>query len=404
MSGLGLIFRPWFIKLCLLVLFPLYMGWYQAAWQMIESEGKHENSIEQLQLAQQQRIYCRSLVDLAKNKVATGGVYSSLDYFADLKAAHAEKTRIGLKLPGSDSTFLLLHDLSKSRLMSLKGEELRIEMSKTEEARKDYEGLIDPAEPARQEVFVKIRALGWTGTLVWLLFLYLKIMPFAGALFLVWLFENQEQKREFLFPDPIRFMLSLIIYPITIGRVFGKWLVCKEREYRAEAELRRTKENLFVYLSADEVQRIKEFGKSSLSIFSWQKCLVNSGLEPRHSLSAALAVTMLLSLVPVLAQAEEIQEKEGGCLSEIIWAQSMEPGQHLARMSLEDDGQSQLNGNGQQDKLLVLGELFDIRPVFAGFYKVQEIGLYIKKFCRQIEHVPIFGYSVKGCQVAINLN
>lgn len=387
--------RPWFMKICLLALFFIYMGGHQFIWQTHKSMNyvnRQDYSADQLQLNQIYSNYLESTLDLAKKKVAAGDVYTPADYFTDMKLAYQKKIEIGLKLPGPDFfIFPQLNELTKNYLKNLSRKKLKAEMIKAEGYAEDYKEFIDPGRVPREKTFNELKSLGWQKIFIWLLFVYLKVMPFAFILFLIWATEIWEDEKLH-FPKPFRFLLLLIFYPIIIVWVLIKNLKREARDYLAEAEYRRTKQNLFSCLSEQEIQKIKDFKASTLSISIWWKQLTDLGLKPKHCLASALIVTLLINFFPILSQAEK--KGRNACLSEITSGQT---NQHLARMSIDND-----HGNSGwddwPDKPPICFEMNDLSPIIIiWILQIRKKYFRFKKVCRQIDHVPL--YSVVQCEI-----
>jgi hypothetical protein len=395
-SEMRVIRRPWFLKLCLLFLFVFLTGLPQSCWQAYKTV-KVETPIRilsQKEIADSRvllRGYMEEKITNAKKKISQGEGYTFADYFGDRKDYVREIKSLKLESYFSEGEGLGVSKLKQLVTQNLKNEKDHAVMVA---AREDYEKTCDPRYPLRKKAENDFKASGWRGVLVWFFFLYLKIMLPALGYLLVLLFEKQKEKKEFLFPNPFRFLLMLVIYPVAIGNIFLKWWNYTKREYWTEAEYRRTKENLFTYLSESEVQKIKAFAKSALSLRSWKEQLIASGLKPKHGLAAALIVTLLIGFIPNLTQAEtkakEISQHK------VYLQQVVE--QYAARISIENEQSGQRFDHDWQDKLPICCEAEDLIPVLTvWFFKIREKVFRFKKICRQIEHIPI--YSVVWCGI-----
>jgi len=395
MGFLKMIYWPRWIKFFMFIPLLFVLGLPQACWQNHAEEIAREKSSPSLSPEEHRKVlllydqFLERKETQARKKIAEGGRYAPKDYFNDMRDERFERERLGMDR-------LVNHSLVRpgtNNLWALIKEQLEIHHNYDElkEAQKDYEDLFDPAYESRKKAFADLRVLGWSGILIWFFFLYLKAMPFALGLFMVWIWEGQEQKNESLFPNPLKLLWALLLYPIVIGKVFCGWAKRAEREYRAEAELRRTKESLFTYLSLEETQKIKRFGKSAVSLSCWRERLVALGLRPRHSFVAALAVTLLLSLTPFFGQ-EESQAKEKELMPKIAWEQILEQGQHLPRADIEKDAQSQYDNNLPA---IVFDEFLCLtRASLAIIFRAIEDSFRFMILCRRIDHIPITGYSI----------
>lgn len=395
MNAYKLIWRPWFKKLCLLILMFLFVGWPQSCWQF----HKERKQAEEVEKSQRQKMlpleelnreramekYVEAKILSVKQKIAQGGTYSATDYYNDLKEKDIKIKELGIGDKTSYHLYPALWDICQKNLKTKK------DYDAMEAAKENYKESIDPGGKARKKAFTDLKTLGWIGILTWLFFLYLKIMPFAFGLFLIWANENQE-KQQFLFPSPLRFLLMLICYPLVVGYVFIKWMKKKEYEYLAEAEYRRTKQNLFTYLTPEEIKRIKKFSESTLSLRSWREQLIASGLSPQHGLAIALVATLLISFIPNSVQAES-KIKVKNCLSgiaskQIIWQYSSRnciDNAHLQKMN---------NGQSWQDGAAKI-ETNNFKPnLIVHWFKWREVIWRKQKVYNKINHIPIFGYSV----------
>lgn len=387
MSKMCVVRRPWFMKLCLLFLFIFFTGLPQSCWQLHkESDSKVPNLPREEFFKKQQILhkYMKEKVIKAKEKNFRGEVYTVTDYFSDLKDFSRKGKEVGVDGLGTVSGVLELQQISRESLKTKK------DYAAMEKAREDYREFVDPARIPREKARDEVKTLGWRGVLKWFLFVYFRFMPFAFMLFVIWASENKDKEKS-MFPRPLRFSLMLIFYPLVIGYIFIQWVKKKERHYLVEAEYRRTKQNLFTYLSNEEIQRIKEFRENALSLRSWRNQLVEAGLTPQHGLALALITTLLISFMPNLAQAET---KAKNYLPETVWEKVADQGQHLARMGIADDDQNQ-NNAGQQDNADIFIEFFNFEVFFIEkLIEVQKNLLRLKEFCRHIDHVPLFDYSV----------
>jgi hypothetical protein len=223
--------------------------------------------------------------------------------------------------------------------------------------------------------------------------LYVKMMPFAFLLFVIWLYEfycrygRWEKKQETPFPDPLRFLLVLLGYPLVFAFFTWKSMEEKGRNIVAQAELRRTKRDLFGALSREELSWLKEFKENNLSLSVWKKHLASLNLKPRHCLVAAIIATLVISLLPAVSQAE-VGVSAKDCFHQIVWMQG-----GSIHIGIGHDGQD--HSTSQQDNMVALVEDFNLDTVLpASTHKIQKVFLRLEKLCREIYHVPLCGYSV----------
>ncbi len=166
----------------------------------------------------------------------------------------------------------------------------------------------------------------------WLPQQYKLNFPLAFILLIIWAFESRSSKNESLNSrNPIAFSLLLIFYPITFIYVLVSWMIIKRREWFAEAELRRTKKNMFSFLSKDEMGQIRRFARSGTSLEVWKKQLKANGLTLNHSFTAALTVTVILSATPNKCSAEK---------NNFLGKFDVQIMQQLPRMCIDEDDSS----------------------------------------------------------------
>lgn len=399
MRGFQFILKPWFLKLCLLFFLVFFIGLPQSCWQLHKESTAKVPKISKEEFFERQIVldkYMEEKVINAKKNNSHGKVYTATDYFNDLKDFSRKVKELGLDGLGAIPSVSELQQISRESLKTT------ADFAALEVAKKDYQEFIDPggksSKKAQAEFNSLINSLGWKNVLTWLVLMYFKIMFFAFCYFSILIFENNKEKRQRLFPNPIRFLLLLMIYPAVIGYLIYKWLQKKERHYLAEAEYRRTKQNLFTYLSPEEIQKIKKFRESTLSLRSWREQLAASGLKPQHSLALALVVTLLVSFIPSLTQAET--KKEGSCQHKVCLQQVVD--QYAARISIEDDQPAHGFNHDWQDRMPATFEENDFNPIVTIWYlKILEKVFQLENVCRQIDHIPLYGYSANSL---LNIN
>lgn len=384
--------KPWVARLCFILALLFYVGLPQLCWktylQEMEREEKKQTLEERKRTSDEYYAFIKSKLAAANKKISEGHEYRPRDYFHDLKDIHSKEKELGW----SGGDFDELGEIIKSKLRSSKADKQY--EKEIEEAREDYKRFIDPAEKDREKIHAYLVQLGWVGIMSWFLLFYLKLMPFALLLLTSWIHQRQEEEEGFLWPKPSRFLLILLFYPLIISYVCFKYLEKKEQHYLAEAEFRRTKQNLFGSLSEEEIRRLKEFRDNNLTLSAWREHLSSLGLKPKHSLAAAMAVTLLIALVPVLAQAET-KDKAKEILPKVALEQIVQ--NYSARMNIDGDNSCfhlQKDGSGQDYQAQgCIFELINFEPqIIVVFLLLQKTILRLKEVCRQIFHVPLFGY------------
>lgn len=368
------LFRPRLYKFSLFIIFLFMTGLPQFVWNAIYKDAtRPEMAIEErFRVMKVYGDYLNDRILLAKKKILATGSYRPRDYFWDLRAADEMKNKLGITSDGLFSPQLT----TLKELMVLR---TPADFQELEAAKSEYKDFIDPAREPREEFFSHVRQQGWCGVTNWLFVLYLRFMPLAFVLFVVWALENAERLR---FPKPGRLVLLTLVYPLVIARVLLKWLKKEGRDLLAEAELRRTKQRLFTYLSENEIRKIREFGASMLPLNFWRKRLAGLGLKPRHSLAAALVVTLIFALLPAFVQAGTKAKKQNGPATIVQLSE-----QHLARMDLGGDkdspeqAPSKVQAAIQATCFLVL--------LLRAFFRMSEAIIRMDPLCRKIDHIPL---------------
>lgn len=253
---------------------------------------------------------------------ALGDNYLAEEYFSDL-------TAIKLKEKKNDfdrSTILLVNNTINELLgtFSRNLKNLRSHsssqayqdaLSKLEIARNRSQEILEPGANERdRELQVKINQPGyWQGNMLrafsWLSHFYLQ--NFLLALSLLWLWWYQE-KSSLRIRNPLSFLICLILYPLTIGRV---WYKLSRENFRALAlkiEFRRRQTDLFALISEDELADIGRFARSHLKLSDYSRYLDQRGLYQRQALLPALAVTLLFLMVSPAIKSQTKANGNGG--------------------------------------------------------------------------------------------
>jgi len=141
--------------------------------------------------------------------------------------------------------------------------------------------------------------------LQWALRFYLKGLPFAALLFLIWKMKLRQELLEEAWPmteiaesaekfrfQPLSFIVSILLWPIVL------WIDLKNRlsnlMRRAEVLSRR---NTMLSLLSESDQKLIEFGKT-VSLAEFRDHLDAIGMTRKHSFASAMIVTMFVIVVP----------------------------------------------------------------------------------------------------------
>lgn len=323
-----------------------------------------------------------------KQAQTKGSEYSPECYFSD----YAEIMQKKHELPGS-----LLNMIVINGMMSISSTNVchgRWSVKDVDIAREKYKKIVDPQWKNREDFEKETAKKGyWSKTgkkiiaflLPWLLSVYLKNLPLAFVLFLIWWYKEY---KTFRVKNPISFAISVLIHPYLIGKLIREKF--KEGFYSlcAEVQLRKTKEKFFTLLSRDEISEIRRFAKSNFGRHLLIKRLRRNGLEVRRSFATALLATLLLSFVSVLVsnvQAKTLPKDSDGEKSSITIIHESPP--HV--LYFENNGPNQGNHffPSVEGVTTVILEIFSSNCQKLLLKTLFEISSPPKK----IEHIPVVG-------------
>ncbi len=168
-------------------------------------------------------------------------------------------------------------------------------------AQKKCELLIDPDSQKRRDEFnAKVNRPGfWADLLLsiifWLGTFYLKNFPLAFFLLWIWWYQEKEKIR---INNPLSFLICLLLYPVTIIRVWHKSWRFGTRMWAMKIELKRRQTDIFSMISDDEMADIKRFAASNLKVSDYRQYLDNRGFRRQQALLPVMAITTLLLLAP----------------------------------------------------------------------------------------------------------
>lgn len=382
-KALELIYRARLLKFILFFLFLVNTGLVEGLLSLpISGQSTDKERIKKQTILID---FVQERIEQAEAFVGQGGVYSSRNYFGDLKRIFDKEKELAI----STSVYNESQKLWALLLRSLKNGDAQGD--NLEKYRDEYREYIDPGHKPREKFKKQVRRLGLFGVLTWFFILYLKSLPLALILYLIWLNDDwKKEQGKFCFRSPVSFILALIIYPAVIGYLMWQWCSYERRGVWAEAELRRTKNKLFTILSEDEVSQIRQFAQSGLSIGQWQKYLRHQGLIYRHSLIVALLATLIVTLafafIPRPSEAKPSKQRQAIALKQYI---AQELGGNLARMSIRGDrAKGEQNDYGDCQDLVYEFCQFWFSPLVRAFKAVVSF-FKLKEIYRKIDHVPI---------------
>lgn len=152
---------------------------------------------------------------------------------------------------------------------------------------------------------LKNREIPWWiklgSVMFWFLIFYLKNLPMAAALYVLWLYEARlGKKRKFygLTPGSVLWFLLLVpAYPIVIPYFWLKAMFSYVDDLALQTEIRRRKRKLFSFLSPYEKRLIKRFSNKRRGRELLQLELARKGRVIRHSLVAAMLTTLVMLML-----------------------------------------------------------------------------------------------------------
>lgn len=241
-----------------------------------------------------------------KRAESLGEAYGPEQYFADL-------TDIDLKRKANDfdRNAILIANQSIQTLLGLfhnnvvncraRGteEEQKAFFAQIEIGQKKHALAVDPeAFKKSQELEAEMKAPGyWNGVLIsillWLGSFYLKNLPLAFVLLVLWWYQ---EKDTFKITNPLSFILCLIIYPVIIARTWYRQLVIGGRTFALSVELKRRQTDVFSMISDDEIADLKRFAASNFKISDYSNYLDNRGLKRQHALLPLIFLTVIVLL------------------------------------------------------------------------------------------------------------
>lgn len=253
---------------------------------IVEKSGSRE---EQAVLDAQMFGLYNKKVELAKEKVSKGGIYTPTDYFTDMRDINLFRREKGvLQRP----FYAELQDLMQ------KGFNQNESLIKTMDAAREIAVPGSVYYDNRKAAF----KTNWAPIRNWWLNLYLTILPWAFILFLIWGYEGSDLKKIRV-KNPLNFLLSLALYPLVIFIAVRAWWINIGRHVAASVEVRRTKEKMFSLFSQDEIALVKQFAKSRISLKEFR---VLHGKSLQHGFTIALVFTIFLYCVPRVSYSQEI--------------------------------------------------------------------------------------------------
>ncbi|MFA5163491.1 MAG: hypothetical protein WC441_03095 [Patescibacteria group bacterium] len=256
----------------------------------------------------------RFLNEKIQKAKALGSNYLAEEYFSDLTAIRLKEKNNDFDrsaVLAVNNTLTELMGTFTRNLSNLRGhssdQAYRDALFELEDARSRSQETLEPGSSRReQELQAQMDKPGyWHAKLVsllsWLSNFYLK--NFFLALSLLWLWWYQE-KNSLRIKNPFSFLICLLLYPLTIGRVWYKLSRDNFRALALQVEFRRRQTDIFALISEDELADIRRFANSRLKLRDYRHYLDQRGLYRHQSLMPALAVTLLFLIVTPITKAQ----------------------------------------------------------------------------------------------------
>lgn len=364
-------------KILLPLLFLYNVGFFSLDFSGYFKElGKSEpyNSVGQQKLA-------KLVNEKFKVAKAKGTKYSPADYFNDLaEITILQKSRKGV-LNNWDYRLL---DLSQQNVRAGLYSSQDIDL-----VRNIFKEKTDPGGAARENLKIEMSKKNfWPSVTNWLWHFYLKNLPLAFILFMLWWYK---QKETFKLKNPFSFIIALIFYPIIIGLVIYETLNEKGRYYLAEAELRRTKSKMFSILSKDELEDLRRFAKSrGLTLSDWRNYLSNQGLKPQGILVSSLVVTILFTAIPRFSFSQNKSEgAKTNLFTTMLTIQVNAPPDNASFTYNKDTNQDFFSYSGLIDHFFYEFNPYDLKSIIL---RVWTQKFHPQEVILKIEHVPCFSF------------
>jgi len=250
-----------------------------------------------------------------------------------------------------------------------------------------YKERIDPQREPREKLKKEMAKEGfWPKTFKALFHFYLNNLPLAFFLFAFWYYEKNG---NFKTNNPFSFIISVIFYPIILLKMIYFYEEEHSRYYLAEAELRRTKDKMFSYLSKNEIEDIKRFAKNrGITLSDWKQYLSDQGLKPQGFLISSLIVTLLFTAMPKFSCSQEkIKTREYTSTTLLIKA-GYPPGNHCS-FSINHRTNQLISFDCFFNYFFYEFDTINLQSIFISIWVKL---FYPQEVIRKIEHVPCLGF------------
>ncbi|HEY1041387.1 MAG TPA: hypothetical protein VGE63_01540 [Candidatus Paceibacterota bacterium] len=224
--------------------------------------------------------FCNKKLSKANENFHKGIPYSPYTCYKDLREIALLKKALGILQPAPPHLITLMHEGVRSGKYTYKdvAKAYAMYMPETynERKKRTYQGDV------------------WIDMSSWLLKMYLKMLPWAFLLLLIWNYEKNESS-SFKIKSPLGFFVSLLGYPIVLIIVAYRWLHLKQRFFEASVEMRRTRDNMLELLSEEDIQLAWRYAHSKIRLQDLRQI---HGRALKHSFGAAWIATVIITVAP----------------------------------------------------------------------------------------------------------
>ncbi len=254
-----------------------------------------------------QRTYLDSLFQLRKEMVKQNK-YTSFLYFHDLKQLrmYEQFCRGSFEKTTQDRFAFMDFNFKQNELCNINLDQWR-KTRTLPRNEQDIDKARDYWFPAGKKARENAVEMSFYGVLIsfanWLFHVYLRGLPFAFILFLIWKlrmkkeFEEefrwiQEKPQMYFGGAPLSFIISVIVWPFILGIDIRN----RFNEVLKKADVLARRNSMFTFFSKQE-QQLFEIGKK-MSRQEFRDHLDAIGITQKHSFLLALTVTLFLLIIP----------------------------------------------------------------------------------------------------------
>jgi hypothetical protein len=214
---------------------------------------------------------------------------------------------------------------------------------------------------------------------------YKRNLIFAFFLFLIWDFDENKKKRQFI-ARPFRLIIRTVFYPVVIGYHVEMKLREILRDTAFEAEMRRSTPWALGRLAPWDMAKLERYAKSKLTLKEWRATLAEVGFTPRRSFAAAFLVSLIFVVLIRPAEAGANSLKNFTLMS--ISLEKIETTSNLARMSIDNPDAKKISVWKWARDLIICGWKLQVLQIFRQIL-LEEIRPLLEMIGKRIDHIPI---------------